>query len=113
MHEYGIAYDIYTTARRAAEDHHARAVKRVLVDIGDLAMVNPEQVDFLFHAIAADDPLFRGSTLTYRKVPPLTRCTCGYEGEEVFVCPRCGALPELTRGREIVVTSLEIDVEEP
>ncbi len=113
MHEYGIAYDIYATARRTAEDHHARAVKRVMIDVGDLAMVNPEQVEFLFHAIAAEDPLFSGTSLCYRKVTPRTRCRCGYEGEEVFVCPRCGGLPELTQGREIVVTNLEIDVEGP
>jgi len=112
MHEYAIAYDIYTTAKRAALENRANLVKRIHVDIGEMANVNPEQVDFLFHAISEDDPLFAGATLDCRPVVPKTRCACGYEGGEVFVCPTCGSMPELFEGREIVVTSLEIDVDE-
>jgi hydrogenase nickel incorporation protein HypA/HybF len=111
MHEYAIAYDIYTTARRAALENRANLVKWIHVDIGEMAMANPEQVDFLFHVVSEDDPLFSGAALECRPVSPRTRCTCGYEGEEIFVCPGCGALPEVVRGREIVVTSLEIDVD--
>jgi hydrogenase nickel incorporation protein HypA/HybF len=42
--------------------------------------------------------------------PAQTRCSCGYAGDEIFICPQCGALPELVKGREIVVTSVEIEV---
>ena len=111
MHEYAIAYDIYTTARRAALENRANLVKRVKVDIGELALVNPEQVEFLFHVISEDDPLFRGAALVCRTVAPRTRCPCGYEGGEIFICPGCGALPEVVQGREIVVTALDIDVD--
>ncbi len=111
MHEYSIAYDIYTTARRAALENRANLVKRIHVDVGEMALVNPEQVEFLFLAISEDDPLFQGATLVCRPVKPRTRCTCGYEGDEIFICPTCGALPEVVHGREIVVTSLEIDVD--
>jgi len=111
MHEYSIAYDIYTTARRAARENKANLVKRIHVDIGEMALVNPEQVEFLFLAISEDDPLFKGAVLVCRPVTPRARCGCGYEGDEVFVCPGCGAMPELVEGREIVVTSLEIDVD--
>jgi hydrogenase nickel incorporation protein HypA/HybF len=113
MHEYSIAYDIFATARRAAIEHHANLVKRVYVDLGEMAMVNPEQVTFLFELIAAEDPLFAGVTLECQTVRPDTRCVCGYEGSEVYVCPSCGALPELVRGREIVVSNIEIEVDEP
>jgi hydrogenase nickel incorporation protein HypA/HybF len=30
----------------------------------------------------------------------------------VYVCPKCGALPELIKGREIVVTNVEIEVDD-
>ena len=111
MHEYAIAHDIYTTARRAALENKANLVKRIHVDVGEMALVNPEQVEFLFLAISEDDPLFKGATLVCRPVKPRTKCSCGYEGDEIFVCPGCGALPEVVQGREIVVTSLEIDVD--
>ena len=112
MHEFGIAYDIFATTRRAATENRARQVTRVRVEIGEMSMVNPEQVIFLFDTLAEEDPLVRGAKLDTTVVPPRSRCTCGYEGEEKFVCPRCGALPELVRGREIVVTNIEIEVDE-
>ena len=110
MHEYGIAYDIFATARTAALDNNAMSITIIHVDMGEVAMVNPEQVEFLFSVIAADDALFSGSRLDCRQVPARSRCGCGYEGGETFVCPCCGALPELIQGKEIVVTSVEIEV---
>lgn len=112
MHEYSIAYDIYTTARRAAIENNAKEVKCVSVDVGKLAMVNPEQVEFLFNVIIEDDPLFSGAQLSCRNIEARTRCSCGYEGDERFVCPGCGKLPEIITGMEIVVTNIEIEVDE-
>ena len=110
MHEYTIAYDLYVTARRAAIENNATMVKKVSVEVGKLAMVNPEQVVFLFDTIKEEDPLFTDAVLECNEIPPQTRCSCGYSGDEMFVCPECGALPELVKGREIVVTSVEIEV---
>ena len=112
MHEYGIAYDLYATARKAAIENHAREVKTIRVEVGKMAMVNPDQVIFLFDAIKEDDPLFTKTTLQCEEVAAETTCHCGYSGSEVFVCPGCGALPELVRGREIVVTNIEIEVDD-
>ncbi len=110
MHEYSIAYDIYSTARRAALENQASQVTCVHVDVGEMAMVNPEQVKFLFEVIIEEDPLFAGARLACRDVETRTRCLCGYEGKERFVCPECGKLPEIVDGREIVVTNIEIEV---
>jgi len=112
MHEYSIAYDLYATAKKAALEHHADQVKKIRVDVGKMAMVNPEQVIFLFDTIKEDDPLFAKTVLECSEVVPETKCSCGYAGGEIFVCPRCGALPELVRGREIVVTNIEIEVDD-
>ncbi len=110
MHEFSIAYDIYATAKKAALDHRATEVKAVSVEFGEMAMVNPEQVEFLFGTLVEDDPLMKDAHLSCTVVPPVTRCSCGYEGSERFVCPRCGGLPELLKGREILVTNIEIEV---
>ena len=112
MHELSVAYDIYATARRTAQEHHARQISTVFVEIGEMAMINPEQVEFLFHTIAQDDEVFAGARLECTIVGVLSRCSCGYEGEERFICPRCGALPEMIRGREVVVTNIEIEVDD-
>lgn len=113
MHEYSIAYDIYATARRTALDLHAERIIRICVEVGTMAMVNPEQVTFLFDTIREADPLFEDASLECTEVQPHTRCACGYEGNECYICPRCGALPELVKGREIVVSHMEIEVDEP
>jgi hydrogenase nickel incorporation protein HypA/HybF len=112
MHEYSIAYDLYATARTAACEHKATKVKKVTVEVGKMAMVNPEQVVFLFDTIKEEDPLFLHTVLECHEVEPETRCICGYTGNEVYVCPTCGALPELVKGREIVVTNVEIEVDD-
>ncbi len=112
MHEYSIAYDLYATSRKTAIDHNASQVKKVSVELGKLAMVNPEQVVFLFDAIRENDPMFKTTLLECEEVLPETRCSCGYSGQEIFVCPICGALPELVKGREIVVTSVELEVDD-
>lgn len=111
MHEYGIAYDIVETARHAAREHNATSVTRVCVDVGEISMINPEQVEFLFKAITEDDPLFPGTELVCRLLAPVTSCTCGYSGSEIYVCPDCGALPTIEQGKEIVVTNIEIEAE--
>ena len=112
MHEYSIAYDLYATARRAALEYQADRVKKVIVEVGRMAMVNPEQVIFLFDTIKEDDPLFEKTLLECNEISPQTTCSCGYSGSEIFICPTCGALPELVKGREIVVTSVEIEVDD-
>ncbi|MFA6225403.1 MAG: hydrogenase maturation nickel metallochaperone HypA [Methanoregula sp.] len=112
MHEFSIAYDLYATARKAAIENNASKVKRVSVEVGKMAMVNPEQVIFLFDTVKEDDPLFEKTELVCTEMPPETTCTCGYSGQEIYICPRCGALPKMIKGREIVVTNVEIEVED-
>jgi hydrogenase nickel incorporation protein HypA/HybF len=112
MHEYSIAYDLYATSRKTAIENNASQVKKVSVELGKMAMVNPEQVAFLFDAIKENDPLFKTTLLQCEEVLPQTRCSCGYTGQEIFVCPMCGALPELIKGREIVVTSVVLEVDD-
>lgn len=113
MHESGIAYDLYATAHRAAVENGASRVVRISVEFGELAMVNPEQVRFLFSVMVEDDPLFSGTILDLETVPPVMTCRCGgYSGSDPFLCPGCGGLPEVEKGREVVVKSIEIDVED-
>jgi hydrogenase nickel incorporation protein HypA/HybF len=46
MHEYGIAYDIVVTSRRAALENNATSITHIYVDVGELSIVNPDQVEF-------------------------------------------------------------------
>ena len=114
MHEYSIAYNVYLTARRSADEYHATAVKAVHVEVGNLSMVNPEQVSFLFEVIAKEDnhPALADAKAVCQVVGPETTCVCGYSGTEIYVCPVCGALPEVVKGKDVTVTRLEIEVDD-
>jgi hydrogenase nickel incorporation protein HypA/HybF len=112
MHESGIAYDIYATSKRAAKDNGAIKIKTIYVDVGSMAMINPDQIKFMFETFVTDDPLFSETKLILNTVPPIAKCECGYSGSEIFVCPNCGKLPYLTQGREILVKNIEINTEE-
>ena len=112
MHESGIAYDIYATSKRAAEDNNAIRVKTIYVDVGSMAMVNPDQIEFMFNTFITDDKLFDNVKLKFNTINPKSECDCGYIGSEIFVCPKCGKLPKLIQGREILVTNIEIDTED-
>lgn len=114
MHEYSIAYDIFATSKRAAVENSATHIKKVCISVGEMTMVNPEQVIFLFETMCEDEdePLFKDCSIESKTVPVKTKCSCGYEGSERFVCPDCGSLPEVIEGREIVVTNIEIEVED-
>ena len=112
MHEYSIAYDIFLTAKKAAEDNFAKKIKKVHVGMGKLTMINPEQVIFLFEAMCEEDSLFKGCKIECTDIPVKTECDCGYSGDERFVCPQCGKLPVVIEGNEILVTNIEIEVED-
>lgn len=112
MHEYTVAYDIYATAKRAALENAATGVRKISADFGEMSMINPEQVEFLFSALCEEDELFTDAVLEYRNIPVRTVCSCGYEGDEKYVCPNCGKLPQIVAGREICVTNIEIEVDD-
>lgn len=112
MHESGIAYDIYATSKRAAEENGAKAVKKIYVDVGSMAMINPDQVEFMFNTFITDDPVFASTKLEFNTILPLAECECGYKGSEIFVCPNCGKLPHMVQGKEILVKNIEIETED-
>ena len=74
MHEYSIAYDIYATAKRAAEDNFATKVKKVHVGVGKLTMINPEQVVFLFETMCEEDPVFKDCKIKCTDIPVKSEC---------------------------------------
>ncbi|MBP2132286.1 hydrogenase nickel incorporation protein HypA/HybF [Methanomicrobium sp. W14] len=112
MHEYTIAYDIFATSKRAALENSATRIKKVCVDVGEMTMINPEQVIFLFETMCEDDALFKDCKLEAKTIPVKSICKCGYKGNEKYVCPNCGSLPEIIDGREISVTNIEIEVDD-
>lgn len=108
MHELSIC----TSVAAIAADHAAgRPVARVHLDVGHLRQVVPDTLRHAWQIVASDPPL-TGSQLVVNHIPATLACrTCGSQTTievPVFRC-RCGSTDtEVTSGRELLVTSLEL-----
>ncbi|HEY4278831.1 MAG TPA: hydrogenase maturation nickel metallochaperone HypA [Conexibacter sp.] len=112
MHELAIADALVQIAVRHAE---GRPVARVEVEVGHLRQVVPAALAFSF-ALCAEGTPVEGAELAITQVPAAGDCpSC--EAERALdsfplLCPECGGEVELTRGEELRVTCLELDVEQ-
>jgi hydrogenase nickel incorporation protein HypA/HybF len=114
MHELSIATDLVNTALRTAQENKAKKVLAVTVEAGELAMVNPEQLEFMFD-ILIEDNMMKGAKLRIETVPAVGECpNCGYKGpiEDRFACscPKCSMTLKITAGRDICLKNMELEI---
>jgi hydrogenase nickel incorporation protein HypA/HybF len=114
MHELSIATDLINTAIETAKQNKANKVHSITVEIGELAMINPEQLIFMYEVLTEENML-KGSKLEIVKVPAVMECkNCGYKGPnedwDTCACPKCGLTMRAIEGRDICLKTMEIDV---
>ena len=114
MHELSIATDLVNTAIKTAMDNNAKKVISVTVEAGELAMVNPEQLEFMFD-ILNEDNMLKGSKLKIETVQAVGECpNCGYKGpiEDRFACscPKCSMTLKIIAGRDICLKNMELEI---
>ena len=117
MHEFSIAQQIAQVVFRTARENEAKLVERVVVVIGELALLNEEQVRFWVEEVFSRQPMTRGAELEIILRPALALCShCGFEGAPTcpgpeahfltpaMICPRCGQLGmAIKEGRECLI----------
>jgi hydrogenase nickel incorporation protein HypA/HybF len=113
MHELSIAMALVEQVQTVAEREKADAVLRVSVTIGGLSGVNPEALEMAF-PIAAENTCAAGARLEVTFTPARVHCrSCGRESSPEFpilVCEACGSTDaEILGGRELMLTTVEID----
>ncbi len=120
MHEYSISAEIVKTVLEAAENNRGKKVLSVHLEIGELALLNVEQVKFWI------DELFKGTVaegakVRVRKIKAEIECTaCGYRGATtsdlkntpnhltLLSCPACGSFQiEIKKGRECLLRRIQ------
>lgn len=132
MHEYSIACEIWQSVLKAVHAQLAGQsaikpiIRAVTVEIGDLNLIEPEQLSFWLEQLAAREGS-PGIKLKVQPLPGRVRCReCGEEGllekqeENIWLvplmlpdCPNCSSRNvEVIGGREIRVVSAEVDQEE-
>jgi hydrogenase nickel incorporation protein HypA/HybF len=112
MQELTMARDILEIIRAHVPPGSEGGVETVRVQIGELAGIMPENLDFCFQSLLADTP-FNGARLEITHVP-LTGCCnrCGHTAAmpvTEIVCPSCKS-PDVTiiAGRELKVSDITV-----
>ena len=112
MHELAIMESTLDLALAQARQNGATRIRAVRLRIGTLSGVVPDALQFAFEALAPGT-LAEGAQLTIESVPARFWCAaCDREfASDLFAqCPDCGGLSgDLRAGRELELTSLEID----
>jgi hydrogenase nickel incorporation protein HypA/HybF len=110
VHELSFAQAILDSVMKVAEQHGAKRVKTVCVAIGDLLMLNPEQLRFCFD-IVTKGTIAENAKLEIEIVKAKIRCTfCGKEFDEYIGICDCGGIISVEGGKEMILKRLEMDV---
>jgi hydrogenase nickel incorporation protein HypA/HybF len=114
MHEGSLAQSALNLALSTARENGASRVKSISLTIGALAQVDPESLKFWLGVLAEDTPA-AGAEIRLTETKGLAACpACGNEYEVgpplwSVICPACGGAGELKSGRELGVTSIEVE----
>ena len=109
MHELGITRNIVSIVEEAAK---GRRVKRVTLDVGQLAGVMPDAIAFCFD-IVAKGTLLDGARLDISRIAGRGRCrACGeaFDTATLFQACVCGSRAiERLHGEELKIREMELE----
>jgi hydrogenase nickel incorporation protein HypA/HybF len=113
MHEMSLAEGVLQLIEDAALSQGFSRVKTVWLEIGQLAVVEPEAMRFCFDAVTRDT-IAEGAVLEIIYLPGRGWCVqCAATvpiAEQIDVCPRCGSHQvQPTGGTEMRVKELEVE----
>ncbi len=121
MHEFSIADEIAKNVLETARENNGKKVVSILLEIGELTLLNGEQVSFwireLFRDSVAEDAQIKIKTIKAR-----IQCkACGYKGkmesdqEDSFrhlipaSCPKCNSFEiNIEKGRECILKRIQV-----
>ncbi len=112
MHELSIVLSIVDAAREQALQHQASGIERIGLEIGTLAGIEPDALEFAWDA-AVPNTLLEKAERHIDYIQARAKCMgCGHEFDvqQLFEpCPRCGEyFNELIQGKELRIRSLTL-----
>lgn len=113
MHEVGIAQNLLKAAQQAMPPMSSPRVLMLRVQLGPLAGVSPDELQFGFEVASVDTP-FAGANLEIELTPVIVFCPrCNVDRvlsqPEPVGCPVCGlSSVEIRQGKELVLLSFEV-----
>ena len=123
MHELSMAQGILDSVLENAEKNNAKQVTQVVIEIGRLAMLNPEQVRFML-GVLKEDTIAANAEFVIEEIPAQIKCKdCDFEGEAkiddsdhympIIKCPKCDSYKvDVINGKDVIVKNIIIDKED-
>ncbi len=113
MHEMSLAEGVLQIIEDAARAQGFSRVTAVFLEVGRLASVEPEALNFCFDAVT-QGTIAEGARLEMLHLPGSAWCMeCAQQielSESQGACPRCGGYQlQITGGTEMRVKELEVD----
>ena len=118
MHELSMAQGILNAVLETAEQNSATEVTEIVIEIGKLAMLNPEQVKF------SKDTIAENAKIVIENLEVEIECEkCGFKGvadiddedhyAPMVYCPEC-ANPriKILNGKDVTVKTISIEKED-
>lgn len=120
MHELSMAQGIINAVLETAENNNATEVNKIYIEVGRLAMLNPEQLHFLLEVLV-ENTIAENAKIDISEIPVTISCPeCGYEGiadlddsdhyAPVIMCPKCENLRiSILDGRDCLVKNIVVE----
>jgi hydrogenase nickel incorporation protein HypA/HybF len=119
MHELSIAANLVENVLEFAETPPPKKILKVLLQVGELTCVEPDQLQFCYESVAKETAI-EDSTLEIERVPAEVKCPhCGYAGAPKYwddaqtsarvatlECPKCGKAAETTHGHDCTIRTI-------
>ena len=120
MHEFSMAQGILNAVLETAEANNATEVTEIVIEIGRLAMLNPEQVKFMLDVLT-EDTIAEKADIVLENIDVEIKCyNCDYEGvgdvddsdhyAPMILCPKCEShRVNVVNGKDVTVKTISIE----
>lgn len=120
MHELSMAQGIIDAVIETAEKNNATEVTSVVIEIGKLAMINPEQLKFMVDVLV-ENTIVADAKIEMNEIPVEIECkNCGFHGEAILddkdhyapmvICPKCDSMKvSVLNGKDCIVKNIVIE----
>lgn len=120
MHELSMAQGIINAVLDTAKENNATEVNKVTIEVGRLAMINPEQLQFIL-GVLIENTIMEDAEINFEEVLVEMKCfDCDFHGNAVLddsdhyaplvKCPKCDSLKiDILNGKDIIVKNIVIE----
>ena len=125
MHEFSVISSMIQLVKQEMETRPVIMVKEINLEIGELAFMAEDAMQFGFQALVENEPRIATDALKITYTPAQVECpACGYSGplkvkdtEEmhfapIFQCPKCQGKIDIIKGKECTIVNLKMELED-